>query len=257
MLVAERLLAGSGVKSPRCKTPGAGHKCSFVETDMDFLPIMYSGQRVYAGFWKRFCALWVDTFIAMPFVFFFMWLRGVDKTLAMAMVIPSTTFFAVYTVYFNACYGGTLGKLAVGIRITRPDGSKIGWHEAFMRSAVNIAFIVVIVGVQIWILARVNGEDYSSAGSLREQSRLLGPLMPSWFSVVRTGQHEWFWSELVVLLLNERKRALHDFIAGTIVIRKEFVDIPVKPWSSDPTSDADWVNASRGHVRGESDDQAR
>jgi uncharacterized RDD family membrane protein YckC len=29
----------------------------------------------------------------------------------------------------------------------------------------------------------------------------------------------WLWSELVVLLLNAKRRALHDFIAGTVVIR--------------------------------------
>ena len=34
---------------------------------------------------------------------------------------------------------------------------------------------------------------------------------------------EWFLSEFVVLLMNKRKRALHDFIAGTIVVNKEFV----------------------------------
>lgn len=28
----------------------------------------------------------------------------------------------------------------------------------------------------------------------------------------------WFWSELVILLTNEKRRALHDFIAGTIVV---------------------------------------
>jgi uncharacterized RDD family membrane protein YckC len=29
----------------------------------------------------------------------------------------------------------------------------------------------------------------------------------------------WLWSELVVLRLNQKRRALHDFIAGTVVIR--------------------------------------
>ena len=30
----------------------------------------------------------------------------------------------------------------------------------------------------------------------------------------------WIWSELIVMLTNRRRRALHDFIAGTVVIRR-------------------------------------
>lgn len=32
----------------------------------------------------------------------------------------------------------------------------------------------------------------------------------------------WTWSEVVFLLFNERKRALHDLIADTVVIQKRF-----------------------------------
>jgi uncharacterized RDD family membrane protein YckC len=31
----------------------------------------------------------------------------------------------------------------------------------------------------------------------------------------------WIFSEFVVLLTNKKRRALHDFMAGTVVIRKE------------------------------------
>ena len=37
-------------------------------------------------------------------------------------------------------------------------------------------------------------------------------------------QQIWIWSEFVVLLFNRRKRAIHDFIAGTVVILKEFAE---------------------------------
>ena len=34
----------------------------------------------------------------------------------------------------------------------------------------------------------------------------------------------WTWSELIVMLTNRQRRALHDFIAGTVVIKKEYAD---------------------------------
>ena len=220
---------------------------------MEFLPIMYGGERVYAGFWRRFCAIWVDAFIVMPLGFFLFWLEGFDKTFAIVIMIPSVALFSMYHVYFNARYGGSPGKLAVGIRVTRPNGSKIGWTEAIARSAVDIVFALVTLCLQVWALTRISGVDYSNATGIFEQARLIQSHRPSWFPILRILQQVWIWSELIVLLLNTRKRALHDFIAGTIVIRKEFADIPVKPWSSDLTSKRDWVNASRGYVRGESD----
>ena len=30
---------------------------------MDFLPLKIDGKRVYVGFWKRFCLIWVDGFV--------------------------------------------------------------------------------------------------------------------------------------------------------------------------------------------------
>ena len=220
---------------------------------MEFLPIRYSGERVYAGFWRRFCAIWVDFFIVMPLGFFLIWLQGFDKTLAILIEIPATALFSAYHVYFNARYGGTLGKLAVGIRVTRPDGSKIGWTEAIARSAVDMVFALVAICVAMWALIQVSGEDYANASGFLERVVLLESYEPSWVSQIEIVTQVWMWSELIVLLLNKGKRALHDFIAGTIVIRKEFADIPVTPWSSDPRSDGDWVNASRGYVRGESE----
>ena len=30
----------------------------------------------------------------------------------------------------------------------------------------------------------------------------------------------WVWSEFITILFNKRKKALHDYLAGTVVIRK-------------------------------------
>lgn len=191
------------------------------ETIMEFLPITYDGKRVYAGFWKRFCAIWVDFFVIMPLIVLFIWLESFDRTLAIIITIPSTALFSMYHVYFNARFGGTLGKLAVGIRVARPDGTRIGWPEAWKRSAVDMVFAFLSLCVEVWALTQVNGEQYAATAFV-ERRQLLQSYYPSLFSIVRISQQLWMWSEVVVLLFNKRKRALHDFIAGTVVINKEF-----------------------------------
>jgi uncharacterized RDD family membrane protein YckC len=190
---------------------------------MEFLPIISDGKRVYAGFWKRFCAGIVDAFVIMPFAFLFIWLESFDKNIAILITIPSTALFAMYHVYFNACFGGTLGKLAVEIRVAKPDGTKIGWAEAWKRSSVDIGFALLMLCVEVWALTQVNGEQYS-ATAFAKRMHLLQSYYPSWFYIVTIAQNVWIWSEVVVLLFNKRKRALHDFIAGTVVIHKEFAE---------------------------------
>jgi len=43
-------------------------------------------------------------------------------------------------------------------------------------------------------------------------------LAPSWYRPVRYLAVIWGWGELLVLLTNRKKRALHDFLAGTVVV---------------------------------------
>jgi len=43
-------------------------------------------------------------------------------------------------------------------------------------------------------------------------------LAPSWYKSLQWIQNAWVWGELIVLLTNRKRRALHDFIAGTVVV---------------------------------------
>ena len=54
--------------------------------------------------------------------------------------------------------------------------------------------------------------------AFREKTQLLKAYTPSWHGIVDGLSFAWGASELIVLLLNRKRRALHDFIAGTVVI---------------------------------------
>lgn len=190
---------------------------------MEFLPVKLNGEKVYAGFWKRFCAGFIDSLIIIPLAYFFLWLEGFDRTLAIMIMIPASILFAMYNVLFNARFGGTPGKLAVGIRVTKPDGSRIDWIEAWKRSAVDLGFAFVFLIIQIWALTQVDPDQYRSL-AFHPRMQLLKSLYPAWYKPLNILHQIWIWSEVFVLLLNKRKRAIHDFIAGTVVIKKEFAE---------------------------------
>lgn len=46
----------------------------------------------------------------------------------------------------------------------------------------------------------------------------------------------WFVAEVLTMLTNERRRALHDFIAGTVVVRTDIEEEGVQP-SAPPNAD--------------------
>ncbi len=190
---------------------------------MEFLPLNINGRNVYAGFWKRFCAGCVDALIIAPLAILFNWLGGFDHSLAIAITIVSSIVLAMYNVFFNARFGGTLGKLAVGIRITRPDGSRIGWPEAWKRSAVDLAFSLTILIANVWGLTQVDPEHYASLGWI-EQAQLVAEHALAWYWAIDVPQQVWVCGSIIVLLLNKHKRALHDFIAGTVVVQREFAE---------------------------------
>ncbi len=191
---------------------------------VDFLPTWIEGARVYAGFWRRLGAAVVDMLVFLPFFYLSQKLQGFTIPTETLVVAVELALFSFYSVYFNYRYGGTLGKLAVRIRVTRPDGSKIGFKEAFLRSVVDIGFAVLAITARILAISQVDADHYLVAG-FRERYELLLPLYPAWYAFVSSTATVWVWSELFVLLLNERKRALHDFIAGTVVIHREYAEL--------------------------------
>ena len=189
---------------------------------MEFLPIVIDGERVYAGFWKRLGAALIDMIVWVPVAYIVFKLQGISLSTAITATIFQGFFYSIYSVYFNLKYGGTLGKLAVGIRITMPDGRNIGAREALLRSSVDIVYGLIISICYVYAVTKVDIAAYLSAGYV-DKGRMIFrhyPALGDYTDVLFT---IWYWSEMIVLLFNKRKRALHDYIAGTVVVHKKYM----------------------------------
>jgi uncharacterized RDD family membrane protein YckC len=111
-----------------------------------------------AGFWTRFAGYLVDR-IVMMLVCGFVW-ETVANAMGWKIPVPPETFHStdeiiaylqglgplfgyqilvifgcelIYETIFNGTFGATLGKMAVGARIIRVDGSRIGYGIAAAR----------------------------------------------------------------------------------------------------------------------------
>jgi uncharacterized RDD family membrane protein YckC len=171
----------------------------------------------YAGFWPRLCSLLLDFFAMLPLAALILWGDGHWRLFMAYYLIPGILFALFYSVYLVRHFGGTPGKLIMGIRIRRLDGEPVGYREAFLRNLPDFIFYLLMSVALLFPLFHMSDTEYHSL-SFHERRMRLVELAPSWYKPLQTVQGVWVWGELIVLLTNRKRRALHDFIAGTVVV---------------------------------------
>lgn len=177
----------------------------------------------YAGFWKRSASILIDIAIFLPFIFLRFWCDSKSKTMGLVAAVLYSVFLAVYNVWFVAKKGQTPGKMVVGIKIVKVDGTDVTWKEALIRHALSIIFGIFFVMALFYAAAQIPDTEYVSL-TWKARNQRIYELYPLWFGWVNTLSQAWTWSEIVVLLFNKKKRALHDFMAGTVVVHTQKIE---------------------------------
>jgi uncharacterized RDD family membrane protein YckC len=175
----------------------------------------------YVGFWGRFGAYWIDVVVLLPLVVLSLWLAPKSRYYYIAGAVPSLLLGLGYHVYLVQRFGGTPGKLLLGQRIVKLSGDSVGYREAFLRYVV-LMLLSVGAGLGIAIGAlQIPDADYAGFATLQLRARALVEAAPWWYQPINVLSQVWVWSEFAVLLTNRKRRALHDFMAGTVVIRRD------------------------------------
>jgi len=174
----------------------------------------------YAGFWRRALALVVDGLILLLFVAIQQSIVGLSIATAIVSYVVLAAAAAAYPVYFHTRWGQTVGKMAAKIRVTRLDGTPIGFERALLRSSVDMALSAFSTASLVYMLLTWPGPEWSSLGFF-DRGHLIGERSLASHWSFDTIIQVWMWGELLVLLTNKKKRALHDFIAGTVVVRTD------------------------------------
>lgn len=108
------------------------------------------GQLQYVGVGMRFLALLIDAIIigavAGLLSFIFRNAPGLSGSLIGVLAIA-------YYIVMEATYGATLGKMALGLRVVKEDGSPISWSESVIRNLLRIIdglFAYLVGAILIW-----------------------------------------------------------------------------------------------------------
>jgi uncharacterized RDD family membrane protein YckC len=163
----------------------------------------------YATFWPRFGAAIIDGILFAIVLYLECLLFGIeysnDNNLLQAF---NGIQISVYFIFMHGLYGQTLGKIAVGVKVLNCEDEKdINVRQALKRESVNLTLNTLWL-ILIFAMASDLGADNEISQPLLYSVALFGLL-----SVV------WAVSEFVTMLFNDKRRALHDFIGGTVVVR--------------------------------------
>lgn len=177
---------------------------------------------IYASFWQRFGALLLDGLILLPLSAFVFWGSEQSRFFHAYYLVPSIIFGLWYHAYLVKQYGGTPGKLIVGIKIVKLDGEPVGYREALLRYSVWL--VLATINEVTYAQTTMAMTDYEYFGlNWHERVARIEELAPSWLDSITLLTNIWVWGELLVMLTNKKRRAIHDFMAGTIVVRANSV----------------------------------
>lgn len=168
---------------------------------------MYANK--YSNFWRRFFAIWIDSIVFLP-------LEWIDDYV-LSGVISSGGVFAwgivnsligiTYYVGMHAKYGQTIGKMVTRVKVVDVSESRnLTLKQSCMRDIVPI----MLIPFSLYAYAQLS--FYGQTWESLEQGRV--------FIFVGYAMIGWVLLEFISMLFNHKRRAIHDFIAGSVVVKK-------------------------------------
>ena len=186
-----------------------------------------SHELTYAGFWIRLGAYLLDLLILLPWFGVLYFLFGKTRMFELYMFVPDLLFSLWFGVYLVVAYGGTPGKMILGLSIAMTDGTPVTSRAAMLRYSVGFVFYVLSsfsLILAAWQMTDAEYFSYPPTTRLRQLRILASP----WYYVLEGFQTIWALSEFVTMLFNKKRRAVHDYMAGTVVIVRRASNVSIE-----------------------------
>ena len=190
-------------------------------------PVPAEGAMVYAGFWWRVLAYFLDgillyivgVLIGLALAFGLSAVAGDSLGLMFgvqmsALGLQAAIFLTYFTVMVGR-YGATLGKLALRLRVRDIEGRPISYPRALGRATAMLGVMVVAYVLFAIALVVVFGLMFSASGSIESSPALMGIVIIS----VTLLCFALFIFPFAMCGWDPEKRTLHDRMCGTRVVK--------------------------------------
>ena len=119
-------------------------------------------------------------------------------------------------------FGGTPGKLVIKARIVRNNGKYLNWGQAFLRMLIPSIIISINSHLMQWN-SIITWPSETHINSFMEMGRVMNEYGQP-FATISDFLCIIIYIDILVILFNKKKRAIHDFIAGSYVITKKSLE---------------------------------
>ena len=168
---------------------------------------------VYAGFWERFGALFLDGLILLFFSFINGYSRSYWYSTAVTVLVSIISF--VYKPLMEYLYGATLGKKALSIVVINKARQKPNLQQVILRNIFSIVIKFISLIFSFFVFGNTWFNQGGTIAGLGIFQGLLG-----YSSALTLITVIFYITDIIVFLADKQNRALHDFIGGTYVIKK-------------------------------------
>lgn len=172
----------------------------------------------YAGFGPRLGALLIDAVVLLPVIGLTWWVQTRSPAGAVLGAVLALVLTNGYEIGLTATWGQTLGKRAMDIQVRKADGAKVGWGTAFLRRLPMVLTGLASAVAVASSAATLTQADFDSTSGIFQRAVMIMQSQPVWAGIVNMLLSFYYLADDITFLANRRSRALHDFIADTVVV---------------------------------------
>jgi uncharacterized RDD family membrane protein YckC len=162
---------------------------------------------IYRTGLKRIWAAIVDGIVFMPFLLINQWLlrKTEDTSILIGWTILTAFLPLLYSVVLHYKYGQTIGKWVAGVKVVDISETRtLTFKQSVLRDVFYLGIEIVGLLYLAYLVFQTDKAEY-----LYNDYRTFADQPILW----------WTFIELVTMLTNSKRRALHDLIAKSVVVR--------------------------------------
>jgi uncharacterized RDD family membrane protein YckC len=165
--------------------------------------------------WARIAAALLDGIILFPVGILVVFFSSRSWKFALFVFPVYQLLYVSYQAFFHSRYGATLGKMALKMQVVNEDYSKIDFYTALKRISVEgvLQGALMILSVNMFLSLKSN----FPVTNMMDFAKMIqvGP-----YHTVNMLEGGWDYLGIMSCLFSQKRKALHDYIAGTVVIQK-------------------------------------